>query len=66
MYDLSGEMTVILTAVWWLQTLGKFGGQRKETRKLDVAIFNIRKIVNWRLVHIIRLSFQRDFQLSRT
>jgi len=36
MYDLSGEMTVVLMTIWWLLYLGKkFDGERFNLRKLN-------------------------------
>jgi hypothetical protein len=40
MYDISGELTVILTTVWWLQRLGKTGS-KQESQNSDVERFNL-------------------------
>jgi len=42
MYDLSGELTVILITIWWLQKLGKLNKQ--EAHEFHVDRFNLRKL----------------------
>jgi len=45
MYDLSGELTVILITIWWLQMLGKdYQEVNKQHRSFDVERFNLRKL----------------------
>ena len=45
MYDLSGELTVILITIWWLQKLVKDCQEvNKQHRSFDVERFNLRKL----------------------
>jgi hypothetical protein len=43
MYDLSGEVTVILITAWWLQKL-KLAVIKQATQKYNVERFNLRKL----------------------
>ena len=54
MYEVSGELTVILITIWWLQKLGlavskqaaqKFNGERYNPRKLNEL--EIRTVSDW-------------------
>jgi len=35
MYNLSGELTVILITIWWLQKLGKIGSKEKSSTEVS-------------------------------
>jgi hypothetical protein len=43
MFDVSLELTVILITVWWLHR-ERLAGNKQETQKFDVEIFNLRKL----------------------
>jgi len=43
MYDLSGQMNVILITIWQLQKLGQ-AVSKHEAQKFDVERFNLRKL----------------------
>jgi hypothetical protein len=44
MYDLSGDLRVILTAIWWLQRLWKEWQNKQAAQKFDVQRFNLGKL----------------------
>ena len=48
MYDLSGELTVILTTIWWLEKIGKdrnrWAISKQTVQYFDVEIFYPRKL----------------------
>jgi hypothetical protein len=44
MYDLSGELTVILVSSWWLQSCKILVVSKQAAQKFDVEIFNLRKL----------------------
>jgi hypothetical protein len=57
MYDISGELTVILIAIWWLQT----------AQKLDVKRFNLKKLSDLQVRKPYQIEIlKRGLQLWRT
>jgi hypothetical protein len=56
MYDISGELTVILITMWWLQAAQDF----------DVKRFNLKKQSDLQVRNCIRLRFQTGLQLWAT
>jgi hypothetical protein len=44
MYDLSGELTVILITVWWLQVRGRLAVNKQAAHKFEAEKFNLRKL----------------------
>jgi hypothetical protein len=44
MYDLSGEVTVILIADWWLQKSKRLVVSKQAAQKFDVDRFNLKKL----------------------
>ena len=44
MYEISGELTVILINVRWLQKSGKYGQEIEKTKRFDVERFYLRKL----------------------
>jgi hypothetical protein len=43
MCDLSGELTVILITIWWLQKLGKEAVSKQAAQKFDAERFNLKR-----------------------
>jgi hypothetical protein len=64
MYDLPGQMNVILITIWWLKKLGQ-AVRKQEAQKFDAGRFNLRK-VSWRLGNSIRLRSPTGLQFWRT
>jgi hypothetical protein len=56
MCDLSGELTVILITVWWLQKLGKLAVSKQGAQKFDVERFNLKKLSE--------LEVRKEYQLK--
>jgi hypothetical protein len=44
MYSLSGELTVILITIWWLQKLERLTINKQPAQKFDVERYNLRKL----------------------
>ena len=44
MYKVSGELTVILITIWWLQNLGKDWQCKQAAQRFDWDRFNLRKL----------------------
>jgi hypothetical protein len=44
MYNLSGELTVILITIRWLQNLGRLAINKQTSQTFDVERYNIRKL----------------------
>ena len=43
MYDLPGEVSVILITIWWLQIYAKISISKQAAQKFDVERFSLRK-----------------------
>ena len=43
-YNLSGELTVILITIWWLQLMGRLTVSKQTGQKFDAERFNLRKL----------------------
>jgi hypothetical protein len=44
MYVVSGELTVILVIIWWLQSYGNVDSKLKRAQNFDVERFNFKKL----------------------
>jgi hypothetical protein len=44
MHSLSGELTVILISVWWLQKLGSLAINKQLAQNSEVERYNLRKL----------------------
>jgi len=45
MYNLSGELTMILITIWWLQVTGRLAVSKQTAQKFDAERFNLRKLI---------------------
>jgi len=44
MYEVSGELTVILITIWWLESLERLAVIKQAIQKFDWERFNLRKL----------------------
>jgi hypothetical protein len=67
MSDLSERLIVILTAIWWLQTLrrDRLAVRKRAAQKIHTKRFNLKKL-NEREVNSSRLQSQTSLQLCET
>jgi hypothetical protein len=58
MYNLSGELTVILIIIWWLQGTARLAVSKQTAQKFDVERFNLRKLSE--------MEVRKQYQISQT
>jgi hypothetical protein len=62
MYDPSGELTVILIIIWWLQKLGKDCQQgNKAEQKTDVETINLKKLSEREVTKQFQIELSKRF-----
>jgi hypothetical protein len=58
MNEVSGELIVTLTTIWWLKKLGKLAVRKQTAQKFDWETFNVRKLND--------LEIRKQYQIEIT
>jgi hypothetical protein len=61
MYNLSGELTVILITIWWLQVTGRLAVSKQTTQKFDAERFNLRELIEMEVRKQYQVNISNKF-----